>query len=94
MLREKNVEGLGMTKSIDYYMGLKYKIISTTTEDQDGNGVLLEMPELGRLSTCAWGETYEEAHSMLREIQRDNIQDLIDKGLEVPEPIVRFCDRC
>jgi hypothetical protein len=45
------------------------------------------MPELGRLSTCAWGETYDVAYALLREIQRDNIQDLIDKRLDVPEPV-------
>jgi antitoxin HicB len=73
-------------KDIDYYMGLKYKIVVTPTEDSDGNGFLLEIPELGRLSTYAWGETYDEAYAVLKEIQRDNIQDLIDKKLEVPEP--------
>ncbi|MDR1510151.1 MAG: type II toxin-antitoxin system HicB family antitoxin [Synergistaceae bacterium] len=73
-----------MTKDIDYYMGLKYKTLVTPTDD---GGVLLEIPELGSLSTYAWGETYDEANSILQEIKRDNIQDLIDKGFEVPEPV-------
>lgn len=68
-------------------MGLKYKISVTQIDESDGGGLLLEMPELGKLSTCAWGETYEEAYAVLREIQRENIEDLIAKGLDVPEPI-------
>lgn len=76
-----------MTKNVDYYMALKYKITAIPTDDDGDRGFLLEMPELGRLSTCAWGETFDEAYAMLREIQRDNIQDLLSKGLDVPLPI-------
>ena len=75
-----------MKKTIDYYMGLKYKINVIEIDESEGGGYLLEMPELGRLSTCAWGETFEEARTMLSEIQRDNIEDLLAKGLDVPEP--------
>ena len=64
-----------------------YKISVTQIDESDGGGLLLEIPELGKLSTCAWGETYEEAYAVLREIQRENIEDLIAKGLDVPEPI-------
>jgi len=77
-----------MTKNVDYYMNLKYKIVVNQIDESDGGGILLEMPELGRFSTCAWGEAYEEAYAMLREIQRDNIQDLIEKGLDVPKPVL------
>jgi len=76
-----------MIKNIDYYMNLKYKIVVNQIDESDGGGILLEMPELGRLSTCAWGEAYKEAYAMLREIQRDNIQDLIEKGMDVPVPV-------
>jgi len=76
-----------MTGNIDYYMNLKYKIVVNQIDESDCGVILLEMPELGRLSTCAWGETYEAAYAMLREIQRDNIQDLIEKGLDVPVPV-------
>ncbi len=75
-----------MKKTVDYYLNLKYKINVIEIDESEGGGYLLEMPELGRLSTCAWGETFEEARAMLLEIQRDNIKDLLAKGLEVPEP--------
>jgi predicted RNase H-like HicB family nuclease len=76
-----------MTKNIDFYMGLKYKINAVPIDEADGGGILLEMPELGRLSTCAWGETYDKAYAMLRDIQRDNIEDLITQGFDVPMPL-------
>ena len=47
------VEVYTMTKNIDYFMGLKYKISVTQIDESDGGGLLLEIPELGKLSTCA-----------------------------------------
>lgn len=75
-----------MNKDLEYYMNLQYKTELRELSDEEGGGFIVENPELGRLSTNAWGETVEDALLMLKEIRRSNIKDLLQKGMEVPEP--------
>lgn len=73
-------------KNLDYYMNLPYttEVIELSTED--GGGVVLCHPELGRLSANAWGETYEEARAMLTEIKKGIFERCLSEGLPIPEP--------
>lgn len=75
-----------MKKDIEYYMRLPYKIELHRIGPEEGGGFLAEIPDLGRLSTNAWGETVAEAYDMLEEIKRSNIEDMLAQGMEVPEP--------
>lgn len=75
-----------MKKDINYYMELPYKIELHRISPDEGGGFIAEVPDLGRLSTNAWGKTADDALSMLEEIKRDNIEDLLAQGLDVPEP--------
>ena len=75
-----------MKKDINYYMKLPYKIELQHISPEEGGGFILEIPELGRLSTNAWGATLDEAYIMLEEIKRANIEDLLARNIEIPEP--------
>jgi predicted HicB family RNase H-like nuclease len=76
-----------MKKKIDYYMNLPYKIELYLVPSDEGGGIFLEIPELGRLSTNAWGATFDDACAMLDKIKRRNIEDMLEQGLEIPEPL-------
>ncbi|MDI9370593.1 MAG: toxin-antitoxin system HicB family antitoxin [Synergistaceae bacterium] len=73
-------------KNLDYYMSLPYVTEVTELSEEDGGGVVLCHPELGRLSTNAWGETYEEARGMLIEIKRGVFERCLADNLPIPEP--------
>ena len=75
-----------MEKNIQYYMSLPYATEVVELPEDQGGGVVLCHPELGRNSANAWGETYEEALSMLIEIKHDIFQRCIDEDLPIPEP--------
>jgi predicted RNase H-like HicB family nuclease len=77
-----------MKKDIEYYMGLPYKVELHHVKPSEGGGFILEIPELGRLSTNAWGATLDEAYTMLEEVKRANIEDMLAQRLEIPEPQV------
>lgn len=73
-------------KNMDYYMNLPYVTEVVELSEEDGGGVVLCHPELGRLSTNAWGETYEEARGMLIEIKRELFERCLAENLPIPEP--------
>ena len=71
-----------MVKDLDYYLSLPYKIC---VED-DSDGFILSMPELGRAAVNGYGTTYEEAKKCLREVQKDVLTIMLEDGVEIPEP--------
>ncbi len=73
-------------KNLDYYMNLQYVTEVAELSEEDGGGVVLCHPELGRLSTNAWGETYEEARGILIEIKRELFERCLAGNLAIPEP--------
>lgn len=73
-------------KSLDYYMNLPYVTEVAELSEDDGGGIVLCHPELGRLSANAWGETYEEARGMLIEIKRELFERCLAENLPIPEP--------
>ena len=73
-------------KNLDYYMNLQYVTEVAELSEEDGGGVVLCHPELGRLSTNAWGEKYEEARGMLNEIKREQFERCLAENLAIPEP--------
>ena len=73
-------------KNTEYYMNLPYITEIAELSEEDGGGVVVCHPELGRLSANAWGETYEEAKAMLIEIKRDIFDRCLAEGLPIPEP--------
>lgn len=73
-------------KTVEEYMALPYqKIINKMPEDQ-GGGVLIEVPLLGKYATCAWGKTEIEALQNLDKVMRSNFSSWIEDGIEIPVP--------
>jgi predicted RNase H-like HicB family nuclease len=75
-----------MGKNLDYYMNLSYNIEVRFLSEEDGGGVAVCHPELGRLSCHAWGETFDEAMGVLVEIKKGIFQRCLEKSLPIPEP--------
>jgi predicted RNase H-like HicB family nuclease len=71
-----------MNKTIDYYMGLNYKI--EIFPDIEEGGYALRCPELRGCITCA--DTIEEGLKMLEDAKLCWIDACLEDGMEVPEP--------
>ena len=74
-------------KNIQYYMSLPYITEVVELPEDQGGGILLCHPEIGRYSATAWGKTYKKARSMLNEIKHDIFQRCLDEDLPIPEPV-------
>lgn len=75
-----------MTKDLNYYMNLPYRVEIEIIEDNEGGGIALSMPELGRCAVTGYGDTLDDARRSLREVQEDVISRWLKKGLSIPEP--------
>lgn len=73
-------------KDLNYYMGLAYEISVKEIDKKDGGGVFLSIPLLGAAAVNAYGETYEEARSILEEVKRDYFETWIADNVPIPEP--------
>ena len=54
-----------MKKDLDYYMSLPYEIRLEELSEDDGGGIILSIPLLGRAAVRGHGDTYEEARQAL-----------------------------
>lgn len=73
-------------KDLNYYMGLAYEISVKEFGKEDGGGIFLSIPLLGAAAVNAYGETYEEARSILEEVKRDYFETWIADNVPIPEP--------
>lgn len=71
-----------MTKGLDYYMSLSYKI--ETIEDREEGGFTLCCPELPGCMTCA--DTIEEGFKMIEDAKKCWFTACIEDGIPIPEP--------
>lgn len=71
-----------MNKSVDYYMGLSYRI--EIVEDKTDGGFALHLPELPGCVTCA--ATVEEGLKLLEDAKRSWITSCLEDGIPIPEP--------
>jgi antitoxin HicB len=69
-------------KNLDYYMNLPYNII--VRKDPYG-GYFAKVEELEGCMTQ--GETYEDAFKNIQEAMQLWLEDAIENGLEIPEPV-------
>lgn len=75
-----------MSKTVEEYMSLPYSKTILPIDESEGGGFLIEVPDLGRHATCAWGATEEEALSNLKQVMKSNVEMWLKEGLDVPEP--------
>ena len=71
-----------MTKNLDYYMGLPYRV--EVVEDKTEGGFTLYCPELHGCMTCA--DTIEAGFHMLEDAKREWFAACLQDGLPIPEP--------
>ncbi|MCL2820267.1 MAG: type II toxin-antitoxin system HicB family antitoxin [Oscillospiraceae bacterium] len=71
-----------MTKDLDYYMGLNYKI--EVIKDEEEGGYALHCPELRGCITCA--DTIEKGFEMIEDAKKCWFQACIEDDIEIPLP--------
>lgn len=71
-----------MSKTLEYYMNLPYKI--EIFEDQEEGGYALRCPELPGCITC--GETIQEGLEMLEDAKKCWFTSCLEDGVPIPEP--------
>ena len=75
-----------MKKDLNYYMSLPYIVELKPIPVKEGGGFSASIPQLGRYSLLADGETIEEAVQNLEEIKKERFAEYIQAGLAIPEP--------
>lgn len=71
-----------MINSLDYYMGLPYRI--EIIEDKEEGGFTLRCPELRGCVTCA--DTIVEGLEMMKDAKREWFKACIEDNIDIPEP--------
>ena len=71
-----------MVKTLEYYMGLPYRI--EIVEDKDEGGFALHCPELNGCMTCA--DSIEEGIRLLEDAKREWFSACLEDGISIPEP--------
>ena len=83
MLSEYIWKGMNqMVKTLEYYMGLPYRI--EIVEDKDEGGFALHCPELNGCMTCA--DSIEEGIKLLEDAKRECFSACLEDGISIPEP--------
>jgi len=75
-----------MKKDLDYYMSLPYEIRLEELSEEDGGGIMLSIPLLGRMAVNGHGYTYPEARQALEDCKRDFLEIWLEAGVDIPEP--------
>lgn len=71
-----------MVKTLEYYMGLPYRI--EIVEDKDEGGFALHCPELNGCMTCA--DSIEEGLKLLNDAKKEWFSACLEDGISIPEP--------
>jgi antitoxin HicB len=74
-------------KDVAYYLGLPYAVEITAIAERDGGGYNACVPLLGRWSAVGDGATIEEAARNLYDALPSLLQDWLDRGVTIPEPV-------
>ena len=75
-----------MSKNLDYYMSLPYRIEIIPLTEEDGGGYVAMIPRLGRYAFAGDGDTIEEAIRHLRRIMEERFSEYLERGVDIPEP--------
>ena len=74
-----------MEKTLEYYMELDYPVELSKIKPEDGGGFFVSVPLLpGCMSD---GDTLEEAYSNIVEAKKEWISSMIERKMEIPEPV-------
>lgn len=71
-----------MNKSLEYYMGLPYRV--EVIKDTEEGGYALYCPELSGCMTCAG--TLEDGFNLIEDAKRAWFAACLEDGIAIPEP--------
>ena len=71
-----------MSKDLNYYMSLPYRV--EVVEDKEEGGYALHCPELSGCMTCA--DTIEQGFRMIEDAKREWFMACLEDGITIPEP--------
>jgi len=71
---------------LENYLNLDYTIEVEMISPEDGGGILMYMPELGKDSCLGDGESFDEAYRKLKKCQQSILEYALEKGIEIPLP--------
>ena len=74
-------------KNAEYYLGLEYPVVLRKLRVDEGGGYLATIPQLGRMTFIADGETAQEALDSLDDLRKALIPELLSQGVVLPEPV-------
>ena len=77
-----------VVNSAEYYLGLEYPVVLRKLRPDEGGGYLATIPQLGRMTFIADGETAQEALDSLDDLRKSLIPELINEGVVLPEPVL------
>ena len=78
--------------TVEEYLSLPYYIEVEFISPEDGGGVMMIMPELGRDTCFGDGDTFGEAYDNLKAVQKNLIEYALDNNVDVPLPYKRTLD--
>ena len=74
-----------MEKTLEYYMELDYPVELSKIKPEEGGGFFVSVPLLpGCMSD---GDTLEEAYSNIVETKKEWFSSMIERKMEIPEPV-------
>ncbi len=73
-------------KNLEYFMKLPYRIEIQPIPEKKGGGYEASIPQLGKSSVRADGETVEEALNGLQAVKQERLASYLEEGLLIPEP--------
>ena len=74
-----------MEKTLEYYMELDYPVELSKIKPEEGGGFFVSVPLLpGCMSD---GDTLEEAYSNIVEAKKEWFSSMIERRMEIPEPV-------
>ena len=74
-----------MEKTLEYYMELDYPVELSKIKPEEGGGFFVSVPILpGCMSD---GDTLEEAYSNIVEAKKEWFSSMIERKMEIPEPV-------
>jgi predicted RNase H-like HicB family nuclease len=75
-----------MNKKLEYYLNLKYEIMTEKIPDEEGGGWSAWIPLLGKYFCLGDGGTEEKAIDNLMKWRVDCFKILLQQGYPIPEP--------
>ena len=76
-----------MKKDLEYYMNLNYPVEILKIPEDEGGGFSASIPQLGKYTYVAHGDTIKEAIENLNQTKKYFFERDLNEGIRIPEPV-------